>query len=86
MIAWLAELSELDYRLTGTRRGRLLLAHPRTGWRISLPSGGPACDLHRAILCRGAVPRPTRSGVAVQRAAPHRPELIALMTRKPVPR
>lgn len=86
MITWIAELAELGYRIVGTRRGRLLLAHLRTGWRISLPAGGPACDMYRAILRHGAVPRPIGAGVVVRRVSPHHSELFALMAKAPVGR
>ncbi len=72
----------------GARRGRLLLIHSVTGWRISLPTGdtgdgGDGGELARLIVQRAAQARPTRVGVGIIRAPARRREVAALMRRIP---
>ncbi|MEV4414039.1 hypothetical protein [Catellatospora sp. NPDC049609] len=68
----------------GRRRGRVMLTHPATGWRISI-SGEPD-ELARVILRAAASDRPGAEGVHVHRAHPLREEMAAIMRRKPRPR
>ncbi len=72
----------------GARRGRLLLIHPVTGWRISLPAAdtGDGCDggeLAQLIVHRAAQARPTRVGVGIFRVPVRRREVAELMRRIP---
>jgi hypothetical protein len=77
------EVTSLGYR-AGSRRGRVLLTHPATGWRISV--GGEPGELARVILRAAADRRPSGEGVRVHLQTPDRDELDALMRRKPRPR
>lgn len=87
LVSLLATASGMGWQAHKVTRRRVHLAHPLTGWRVSIPLHADldGCALAEQVITTGARHRAPGT-VGVFRVAPARGELARLMTQAPVSR